>query len=241
MKKSKIGLSMGDGTQSTTILLIVAKKHPPRSKRGGYFFGRAQSLNLMTLGLDRTSFCIVSCLLLLVAVQYRYSLVEGFYWFNGGIYYTFFYAVALVLLGLCLLLLKESKKTLFTCYLVLSCALAFLVGGGNYTTALTVLLLLFFCLLVLLLRKNKKAVWIGVVLLFLLLSFFLSVLAPGNAIRQESAGSPNAVKQLFFPLFTAHTVSLTPLPFRLSSYGFFCFLFYFMRQKRARFLSAVPL
>ena len=40
---------MGDGTQSTTILLIVAKKHPPRSKRGGYFFGRAQSLNLMTL------------------------------------------------------------------------------------------------------------------------------------------------------------------------------------------------
>lgn len=190
-------------------------------------------------GVDRTSYCVVSSLVLLVAVQYRYSPVEGFYWFNGGIYYTFFHASALVLLGLCLLLLKESRKPLSVIYFLLSCAFAFLIGGGNYTTALTVTLLLFFCMAWLFLRKEKKAVWIGVILLFLLIPFFISIFSPGNTIRQESVGAPSPIRAILlsfvygaYSIFNATTVPALVL-------WFFLIPILFHAAKKAPILSGI--
>lgn len=89
------------------------------------------------LGLGGAETVAASFLLLTVSVQFTYSAVESFYWYNGGVYYTFFYSLGLVLLGLVLLEPKAAGRPVKILCRVFAPVLAFLVGGGNYTTALT--------------------------------------------------------------------------------------------------------
>ena len=61
---------------------------------------------------------------------------ESIFWFNGSIYYTFFYSIMLILFGTILKLFKEEKKSKRIVLLIISAILAILVGGSNYSTSL---------------------------------------------------------------------------------------------------------
>jgi hypothetical protein len=122
------------------------------------------------------------------------SAQQGFFWYNGAVYYTFFYALSLVLIGLLLLYFQTESKVRKKTYLCLSMFLAFLIGGGNYTTALLTVILLFLFCVGKALQKEKKWIAVLVILIVCIGGLFISVFAPGNLVRQAAIGcEPSAL------------------------------------------------
>lgn len=134
------------------------------------------------------------------AIQFCYKPSDSFYWFNGGIYYTFFFALSYCMLGLMILALKAEKKGSRLAALTGASLLAFLIGGGNYSTALSLAVLLAVLLGHSFLPSLKlKKLPLLLPLLALLISLVISILAPGNALRQAAAGEgPGVIKALIY-------------------------------------------
>lgn len=145
---------------------------------------------------DIWDWIIFSGLILIAMIQFVYSPVEGFYWYNGGIYYTFFYSLSLCFFSCILLYLKSKNRVGKVIFTGLSVALGVFLGGGNYTTALNIVIVVTLLVGYLAAQKDKRAVIVGAILLFCLISFAVSILAPGNAVRQDTIGQPNAIKAI---------------------------------------------
>lgn len=139
------------------------------------------------------------------AIQFTYKPSDSFYWFNGGIYYTFFFALSCLLLGLLILAVKgESKKARILAAIPLA-PLAFLIGGGNYSTALSLAVLLASLLGYAVWKvkchserseaEPKKLIIFPILIAFLplLAALILSILAPGNTVRQSVTGQSSGV------------------------------------------------
>ena len=123
----------------------------------------------------------ISSVLSLLCVQTVTFQSDSFYWYNGSMYYTGFFAVTLFFLGTLLRYLYNGKKILLFPLLLL----AVFLGGGNYVSLLPCMLLVVTVAFLLLLRKNKKAYLCGITSAVLLLSFAVSAMAPGNHVRQD--------------------------------------------------------
>lgn len=176
---------------------------------GAFAFCRAVFAEL--LGLDRHFADIVAAVSCIISTQLMPSPVQAFYWFNGSVYYVFFHGLMLLALAVGVRLVKEGGRG----RLALLCALCVIIGGGNYVTALTACIVWFFALALLYITKGnwKKLLLPG---LLLALSFGLSILAPGNAVRQESqwfaSGSPVEAVLLSFKNCIAFSGSWLSLP-----------------------------
>lgn len=107
--------------------------------------------------------------------------VQSLYWFNGGVYYSFFHGVAMLAAALAI---RTVRRGGFGRSLGL-CLLALFLGGGNLITALTLSLLALSALLLLTLEKKRlQARRLLLPTLVLLACFLVNILAPGNAVRQ---------------------------------------------------------
>lgn len=134
------------------------------------------------LGQSRAVWLGVTAGILLVTVQNQISPNESLFWWNGSIYYTFFYALTL-LLATCMIRLRlepDHPRLLLGAALTL----AVVVGGGNYVSGLLacVLLAVFagMCLL-----WDRKRIWQPILVESVLVTCFLiNALAPGNRVRQ---------------------------------------------------------
>ena len=135
------------------------------------------------LGGSKSFWIIITSLTLFESIQFVPSKVEGFYWYNGSVYYTFFYSLALLLAALLIrILLVQSvrRKIILT---VLSSLLAVVLGGGNYTTALVTTLVYVLATVLIFYNKVSGKQYLLTPLMFLLVSFIISMAAPGNAVR----------------------------------------------------------
>ena len=140
---------------------------------------------------------MISLLLTFLLVQYMYEPVEGLYWHPGAISYTFFYALGLWMLGLLLKMVRhDSLHRRLLCF-VPALILAPIVGGSNYSTALVSAMLLFLLVVYLFWKKQRQnAVLSLIVLVLLAAALMVSILAPGNGMRQDTVGEASAIKGL---------------------------------------------
>ena len=109
---------------------------------------------------------------------------------------------------------------------VLSMPLAFVIGGGNYATALFTSIILVLLTAWQIKHKDKSFIILAVITVLSLVSLGISVMAPGNAIRQASVGAGPGVLKAFIPLHTEHIISRIQPPSRLLLCGLHCFLFF---------------
>ena len=123
----------------------------------------------------------VSSILSFLCIQTVKFQCDSFYWYNGSMYYTGFFAVTLFFLGTLFRYLDNGKRILLLPLLLF----AVFLGGGNYVSLLPCMLLSVTITLLLLLQKNKKAYICGITSVVLLLSFAVSAIAPGNHVRQS--------------------------------------------------------
>ncbi|HIV89608.1 MAG TPA: hypothetical protein H9998_07785 [Candidatus Ruthenibacterium merdipullorum] len=156
------------------------------------------SLFAKLLGASRWQALVLALVWLGIDTQLLPSAVQGFYWYNGAIFYTFFFGVQLFYFGLvarCLAAQHAPRGRSAACVAGL-CVLGLFLGGGNLVTAFGTLLILACVLYLLALCKNRR--WRVLVLPFLCLAagFAINVCAPGNRVRQAAEGGT----PLFAPL-----------------------------------------
>lgn len=146
---------------------------------------------------------IIAGILSLGAMEFTHVISDSFYWYNGGVTYTFFYSMEALLFAL-LIYMYTAKKQFFRVLLGIACILlAVFVCGGNYVTSLVTLeLLVCICLVtgVSVYRRKKEEnaeelkslrwnfLFCLLVLLAAAVCFIVVVIAPGNAVRQEKTG-----------------------------------------------------
>ena len=95
---------------------------------------------------DRVKSWIIAAVLSLGAMEFTHVVSDSFYWYNGGITYTFFYSMEALLFAM-LIYMYTAKKKAVKCVLCFICMiLAVVACGGNYVTSLVTLeLLVFVC------------------------------------------------------------------------------------------------
>lgn len=127
------------------------------------------------------------------AMQFTHVPSDSFYWYNGSVYYTFFFSLMLVLFTLVTLVIKNKGGLSRGISLAFAIFLAFVIGGGNYATALFTAVVLSVLTLWNIISKRKTSFMLAAVTAALLISFIISVAAPGNALRQNSVGGNQGV------------------------------------------------
>ena len=138
-------------------------------------------------------YLIVTLVPLAISMQTVPSPIDSFYWYNGSMYYTFFYSLSLILIGLILKFLKTDNKY----YLIGMYILDLIIGGGNFVTALVTLIILFSFIIFCIFKKSKQLKFHVITFLFCISAFILSVIAPGNLIRQASCEKINSIYAIF--------------------------------------------
>lgn len=144
------------------------------------------------------------------------SPAQGIYWYNGGIYYTLFYSLMLVMLACVIRYYRAATTRRGVLMLCLAGLLGGMIGLSNYVTALTSLLLL---LLAALLGKWNRQKWppVLVPLAVTLICFAVSALAPGNNVRGELYSGASITGAIYTALVQAggHLFKWVNLPFLL--------------------------
>lgn len=152
------------------------------------------SIIVFALKRDRWTWLILSSVASLLSIQLLPSAFGSFYWYNGAVYYTFYYALMLFLLGhlIKVSLQVDRNKTIYHAIAII--LLSAVIAGGNYMTLLlTVLLFVLFSLWSTYKKaKGRWAIYLGLVVL--IAGFAISVMAPGNTVRAvalEDGGIPS--------------------------------------------------
>ncbi len=151
----------------------------------------------------------VGICLTFVSMQLCTTPSDSFYWYNGAIYYTFFYSLMLFLFAL-LIRIRTTKAAGTIILTAISSVSAFLIGGSNYAAALFMCIILALsagaAVYFVILRKNKvirpyhMAAYI-IVALAAMAGLFISMAAPGNALRQQSVGGSTGIVKTFVYTF----------------------------------------
>lgn len=141
--------------------------------------------------------CILSSLLALLCVQTVPSQGETFFWYNGSMYYTGFYAVALFFVGVLFRYLTVSRYW----HVPVMILLAGFLAGGNYVSLLPTLLFLVSMTILLLYKKSIHAVGLCIATFVMGAGLLVSAKAPGNSIRQDGMWKIPAWKAILKSLF----------------------------------------
>ena len=130
---------------------------------------------------------VIGGLVLFLSMQFVPGVHEAFYWFAGGVGYTFFYSLSLVLYALVLRAHRADASAKRIAYALGACLFAVFVGSGNYVTALLSCVLLGLLVAYRVVRKDRRW-WIPATALLLLAGTLLvCASAPGNAARQAAS------------------------------------------------------
>ena len=144
------------------------------------------------LGADRTAFWIVYPAVMVLVLQFMPSIAYSIYWHNGGQYTTaacmLYLAVGLVIR----LSLPQTglRRTLRTLWLCLCC---FALGGSFFGPALGAFVLVLLLTVTAWVKKNRARVPLAMATLCVAIALIISILAPGNALRQERTGETAGV------------------------------------------------
>lgn len=120
---------------------------------------------------------------------------ETFFWYNGSMYYTGFFAVTLLFFGGILRYLTVRTGGGRWRIPVLMFLAAFL-AGGNYVSLLPGMIILMLVTVGLAYRRDKRAWGIGSVTVIMTAGFIVSAAAPGNRMRQSDMWKISAWKAI---------------------------------------------
>ena len=149
---------------------------------------------------DRLRSSIVAVCITFVSIQLVDTPSDSFYWFNGSIYYTFFHSLMLLMFSL-MIIIKKMHGPIIILPCLGSILLAFFIGGSNFATALftAIVLTLTAFYTIYCARNRRNGFYMAHGFIYWLIFFaaltglFLSIKAPGNAVRQASVGQSSSL------------------------------------------------
>lgn len=142
-----------------------------------------------------------ACVTLILCIQLTPGPVQSFFWWDGSVAYTGFFALSLWLIGGVLTFLaRDHCSPIRLAGLV---ALALFVGGGNYITALLMCELLALLTVYAFVKKKASRFFLLGVWIASAVGLALNVLAPGGANRQTFYETLSLSKSLALSFATA--------------------------------------
>lgn len=136
---------------------------------------------------------IIAAVIAAACTQFLPSPNQGFFWYNGSVYYTLTFGLMLWFFSILIVWLQRGGSW----RIALLSLLGIVIGGNNYVTALLTVILISVILLGLLICKSKNAKGLLIPFVFLLAAFAVSVSAPGNAVRQSAfAEHPGPIRAI---------------------------------------------
>ncbi len=132
-----------------------------------------------------------------MSMQWVIAIGEAFYWYNGAVYYSGFYGIMMLLLGMVCKYYHEGGKI----RLILLSVLTVFLGGSNYITLLVTMIIMMLIVDYGIWKRHPRKWGLLWVFVLLLVSFLISALAPGNANRQATSASLPAYKAILFSLW----------------------------------------
>jgi hypothetical protein len=194
-----------NGWQGTFAGVFLMTLHPAAFNENLYFLAPLMLLSgfiaalfyflkvglMDVLNAERHDYIVAAVVVTALHIHFLPSPVEAFYWWNGGMFYTGFYALALTL---CACLLRGKINAAGGLGLG---ALAFAVGGGSYPVALLTVLAVAGIGAYHYMR-HKKIQW-EAVLCFVAVGVALgiSALSPGSAVRQTAFAGMGFFETIF--------------------------------------------
>lgn len=155
----------------------------------GLFFNELMKLILI----GKNKIRIITYMIIITQILFVPDIVESFYWYNGAIYYTFFLSLSLFL-GVLILKRRErlgkNKKVGFISVVII--LLTLLISGGNYPMALFLDIILLTLFILNSVMKKKLQVFQLLVVVTGVIGLLISVLSPGNQVRQVHVEGMNA-------------------------------------------------
>lgn len=165
-----------------------------------WFFLR--QILMRVLHAERTTFWMAFCSMAFVMVQFVADLSESFFWFNGGVAYTFMWSLMILRMGMWVCFGMARKKAAKGIYAVLMILLTVVMGGAKYSTVLFAVLVDALIALYGFVKKRRDRWFSLAVFLLLLACFVFSMMAPGNAVRAATLkggmSAPKAILQAFY-------------------------------------------
>ncbi|MBQ9833284.1 MAG: hypothetical protein IJO48_06090 [Clostridia bacterium] len=146
------------------------------------------------LQMNTSQFLIITIICLFIEIQMLPGSTQGLFWYNSAIFYNFSYSIFQTLIGLLLLYASSEKRHISI--LVVMCIASIFVGGSNYISALLSVLLMVSAIILLAFFKNKRFKHLLIPLFFNVAAFIISVIAPGNGVRQALCTSPGVVSAI---------------------------------------------
>lgn len=171
-----------------------------------YFF---HAVILHGLKADVWTWIIISSMASLLSVQFVHSPNDAFYWYNGGVFYTFFYSVLLILLGFLIKIIMANAVKGMPWRIAFTFLLSVAVGGGNYITALIGVLLLGLMVLICFILKRKTVGYVLLAFLVTAVALAISAIAPGNAVRAAALRAAGNHPLTFFQAVCSSFVKAT--------------------------------
>lgn len=147
--------------------------------------------------MERVERLAVWSVVMFMALQWVIAIGEAYYWFNGAVYYSGFYGIMMLLLGMVCKYYHEGGRL----RLIMISLLTVFLGGSNYITLLVTMIIMMLIVDYGIWKKNPHKWGLLWVFLLLLASFAISAAAPGNANRQEMSASLPAYKAILFSLW----------------------------------------
>ena len=146
---------------------------------------------------------IIACVWAVLCTQFLPRASQGIYWYNGAVYYTFFFGIACAVLSLLISYLLRAENEKGIGRLIIASVLLFFIGGGNLVTALTTSILLVSTECLLIWQKHRDRLRFLLPTVCLLTGFVINVIAPGNAVRQKHFASYGPVKAILMSFVQA--------------------------------------
>lgn len=168
----------------------------------GATFLFARTILGRVLKFSKHQYIICTLLILLAQIQALPSALQAFFWWNGSIYYTFFYSLSLVLFSLIAIYLMSDSKKAKTYSFIGACLTAAIISGGNYVTALLTLLVLCIISAWYIYKRDKRFIPLLVITAVFVLGFAVSVMAPGNAVRAARYDSGHSAIEAIIKSFS---------------------------------------
>lgn len=154
---------------------------------GGLYFSELLLCSYLLKNKERTTRKLVLPIILPTLVIQLMSVPypeEAFYWYVGGMNYTFIFSLTLVLLY-CFLKLKEKemKRGARIAFTIFGSILAVIVGGNNYSASVSSVCVFvsFSCLMAV--RDRKALARTLPITLLTIVSLAICLIAPGNLVR----------------------------------------------------------
>lgn len=140
---------------------------------------------------------IVTCLITFFIIQTLPSPIEGLFWFNGAMNYTFFMMLLCYEVSLLIKYYnidKTENKILPIALLIWTSIISFLMSGGNHVTAFLSMLVILCAITYCIIKKQyKTGILYGVILLCGIFGFYINMTSPGTLIRSNAIDNHGGV------------------------------------------------